>query len=847
MIMDESSNISSPSSGSDCLPMTPVSENESTSPSPSLDTAPPAISIPERKLTIRVPVEYIPPTPPPSASLPAIPPHRQSLAPVADAHSKRASAPVSSWTASKALDETTTLEAPAPSKASVVANVPKVIKSAPHNVPVGVADGETKVPKMILMSPSHSVLHVPTAAKEMKQSTPEKPARYGAELLPTSTPSATPGWSRPRRKSTPGQPKTTLEPPPVTIRKSSSIGNSPVYVSHIDFGSSSEDEEDENENEPHSPSVPDEGHVQRPSHARMVSDESDLSHWAPEPAYFPNQSTSVSYSVNPPPAPGTQWSTRSRSSASRSLSSKDREGSLVGSASPRRRPPAPREPHTHTLLTERVQRDVDFAVRALVSPEMFADMLSDPLARHRFREFLVSDGNTGTAELDFWTDAQFLAQSIEQLRANGLAFRDLYVSNSGEAHVLLPPEVRRDLLGALQHVIAADASLGSTQARLLESMYNDQFQRFIKHKIIQETHLTLGRANLTSQEGAGLGDAFILTNPRLPDHPIVLVSDGFVDVTGYSRAEIIGRNCRFLQGPGTSPESVRRIRDGLNSGKGCTELLLNYRRNGEPFYCLLCITPVRDTSGTIVYFIGGQTNVTGLLATDKGLGLHGANASDDAPQPIQMSPVLALLLGHAPAATDSGARTHGTAGAVAQPRPAHGSGFFRGLFGRSGGQAETGTVRPDGRQVIASAEATMNVPSTRGLQDQYALSQNMYNKILIFKFTKREITFVSPQMLAFLGLPIRTQRDLDSSPLIRNDIVRLVTAGDDRNETRRLREKLKNNIRRGTPCLMHCAVKIPGKGILTRTDSARYKFGMMHMTPIKDGDDVAVAFVAIFG
>lgn len=89
-----------------------------------------------------------------------------------------------------------------------------------------------------------------------------------------------------------------------------------------------------------------------------------------------------------------------------------------------------------------------------------------------------------------------------------------------------------------------DSSLGRTQNQLLESMYNDQFQRFVKHKIIQEAHVTLGKANLTSQESEGLGDTFVLTNPRLPDHPIVLVSDGFVDVTGYPKAQIIGRNCR---------------------------------------------------------------------------------------------------------------------------------------------------------------------------------------------------------------------------------------------------------------------------------------------------------------
>ncbi|KAJ7909065.1 hypothetical protein B0H13DRAFT_646451 [Mycena leptocephala] len=501
------------------------------------------------------------------------------------------------------------------------------------------------------------------------------------------------------------------------------------------------------------------------------------------------------------------------------------------------------------MATETVQRDVDFTMRALMSPEMFAKMLADPLARQRFREFLAVDDST--AALDFWTDAQFLAQSMEQLRATGLAFRDLYVSSSNEAHVQLSYEVRRELLGVLQHVLAPNASLGSTQAQLLESMYNDQFQRFVKHKIIQEAHVMLGKANLTAQESEGLGDTFVLTNPRLPDHPIVLVSDGFVDVTGYPKAQIIGRNCRFLQGPGTPPASVQRIRDGLNSGKGCTELLLNYRRNGEPFYCLLCIIPVRDASGTIVYFVGGQTNVTGLLATDRGLGLH-STRDGAAAQPIQMSPALALLL-RAPSSLPRQTRARGRAARVRLARWRVGRGprtaadfLFAGCLDAGRGGAGAGG-RPDGKQVIAGAEAMMNVPGACGLQDQYAMFQNTYNKILIFKFKKREITFVSPQMLAYLGLPTRTQRELYASPLIRNDIASLVTAGEDRTETRRLREELKDNIRRGTPCSLYCAIKIPAKGLLTRSDSGRHKFGMMHMTPIKDGDNVAVAFVAIFG
>ncbi|KAJ6578144.1 hypothetical protein B0H19DRAFT_1338142 [Mycena capillaripes] len=822
----------------DSLPMTPVSETVDDDSDPLPEIAP-LNPPPERKLTIRVPMGYTPPTPPPSASLPAIPPRRRSLAPV--------------WmTQKKTLvtdDETPCTEAVSSTKDPVISAVSDAIKTVTLNVAVSVPEGKTTEPKTILLTPSpaHSAIHLPTVADkaqvQAQMGASEKKARYGAELLPTPTPLT----GRPRPKSAPGQRNNAPDPRP-PIRKSSSINNSPAHVSHIDFESSSE-EEDEEEVESQAPSVEDD---QKSSahRTRAVSEESDFSRWAPEPVYFQNQSISVSYTVNAPPPPRKQWATRSRSSVSTSVRSgeREREGSTAGST--RRRSTTPKH---HALLglssmpTEMVQRDVDFTTRALMSPEMFAHMLTDSLARQRFREFLAVEGST--AELDFWTDAQFLAQSMEQLRTNGLAFRDLYVSDSGEAHVPLSPEVRRELHRVLQYVFAADASLGSTQAHLLESMYNDQFQRFVKHKIIQEAHVTLGKPNLTSQQGEGLGDTFVLTNPRLPDHPIVLVSDGFVDVTGYPKAQIIGRNCRFLQGPGTPPASVQRIRDGLNSGKG---------RNGEPFYCLLCIIPVRDTSGTIVYFIGGQTNVTGLLATDKNLGIHVAH-DGAAQQPIQMSPALALLReqtsGMAPSAVaDPSPRTRGAAGAVAsQSRSHNGGGFFRGLFGR-GGPSTGVSARSDEKQVIPGAEAMMNVPGARGFQveqDQYAMFRNTYNKILIFKFKKREITFVSPQMLGMhkvhLDLPTRTQRELYASPLVRNDIASLVTAGEDRNETRRLRNELKDNIRRGTPCSLYCAIKIPTKGLLPRSDNARYKFGMMHMTPIKDGDNVAVAFVAIFG
>lgn len=164
-------------------------------------------------------------------------------------------------------------------------------------------------------------------------------------------------------------------------------------------------------------------------------------------------------------------------------------------------------------------------------------------------------------------------------------------------------------------------SLTPVQEHIRQSLYKNQFQRFIRSMIVEQHRVKLGAFQDEDDDYTGLGDCFCLTNPRAGyENPIVLVSPGFVEVTGYPTKAILGRNCRFLQGPGTAPESIQRIRDALNAGRSCTELLLNYRRDGTPFFCLLSIIPLRDRDGRLVYFIGGQTNVTGMLASSKGLG-----------------------------------------------------------------------------------------------------------------------------------------------------------------------------------------------------------------------------------
>ena len=103
----------------------------------------------------------------------------------------------------------------------------------------------------------------------------------------------------------------------------------------------------------------------------------------------------------------------------------------------------------------------------------------------------------------------------------------------------------------------------------------------------------------------------VVTNPRRGDNPLVLANQAFLDLTGYTAAEVIGRNCRFMQGPETSQLSVDIIRRGVADGaQHVTTELLNYRKDGSSFWNRLCISPVCDDSGELIYYFASQQDVT---------------------------------------------------------------------------------------------------------------------------------------------------------------------------------------------------------------------------------------------
>jgi PAS domain S-box-containing protein len=103
--------------------------------------------------------------------------------------------------------------------------------------------------------------------------------------------------------------------------------------------------------------------------------------------------------------------------------------------------------------------------------------------------------------------------------------------------------------------------------------------------------------------------AFIITDPRQPDNPLIWVNPSFSRITGYGD-EAVGRNCRFLQGPATDPAAIAGIRAALDERRAVTTTLLNYRKDGTAFWNQLSISPVFDGEGELVSFVGVQTDVT---------------------------------------------------------------------------------------------------------------------------------------------------------------------------------------------------------------------------------------------
>jgi len=116
-----------------------------------------------------------------------------------------------------------------------------------------------------------------------------------------------------------------------------------------------------------------------------------------------------------------------------------------------------------------------------------------------------------------------------------------------------------------------------------------------------------------------ISQGLFITDPSRSDEPIVYVNEAFEQITGYARPQALGRDVRFLSGPETDPEAVEALRRAFRDGTECAVEVRIYRRDGEPFWCALTVSPVRDAGGRVTHFVGVMTDVTGRKRAEAAL------------------------------------------------------------------------------------------------------------------------------------------------------------------------------------------------------------------------------------
>lgn len=108
-----------------------------------------------------------------------------------------------------------------------------------------------------------------------------------------------------------------------------------------------------------------------------------------------------------------------------------------------------------------------------------------------------------------------------------------------------------------------------------------------------------------------------LADPDQPDMPLVYVNKAFEAITGYTLAETVGKNCRFLQGNEHDQEGVLQLREAIKNKKSIEVVLRNYRKNGELFYNHLLMSPLFDSKGNLLYFLGVQYDITPQILAEE--------------------------------------------------------------------------------------------------------------------------------------------------------------------------------------------------------------------------------------
>ncbi len=183
---------------------------------------------------------------------------------------------------------------------------------------------------------------------------------------------------------------------------------------------------------------------------------------------------------------------------------------------------------------------------------------------------------------------------------SGIRFKSL---NALHSMFAFPIRSGRRVSGAVEFFTCDPRQPDAEMLRTVATLGN-QIGEFVERAISQEELRVRDRAVASSTNG------IVITSATEADNPIVYVNSAFERLTGYTADEASGRNCRFLQGEATDPETVARLRKAIAAQQDINEVILNYRKDGTPFWNDLTIAPVRDDDGNVTHFVGLQNDIT---------------------------------------------------------------------------------------------------------------------------------------------------------------------------------------------------------------------------------------------
>ncbi|KZL87459.1 k+-channel erg-like protein [Colletotrichum incanum] len=235
--------------------------------------------------------------------------------------------------------------------------------------------------------------------------------------------------------------------------------------------------------------------------------------------------------------------------------------------------------------------------------EVFQMVLGHAIASKRFFYFAQSRGCG--PDVEFLLRIQEYSKSLTQFgkQASTMPIPANLPSTVSKSLNADMKQLTNTVLPGLETLFAE--STRCVEQRVARTIY----PAFVKHQLAISTSAFFNGAR-AGFKYPGLAESFCLADVLSPDYPIVAASDAFVSVTGYSKIEALSKNCRFLQGSLTDQDSIKRIRDTIAREEESLELVLNYHRDGTPYWNLLFTCPLMDSSGKLRYYLGGQINVS---------------------------------------------------------------------------------------------------------------------------------------------------------------------------------------------------------------------------------------------